>query len=116
MKGLSLFSSAGIAEMMLKNLGIDIVIANELLPIRAKTYQYWHPGTNMICGDITLSSTKKDILNAAKKEKIDFMLITPPCQGVSLIGKNKNNEQMLRDNRNYLLFDALEIVDAIRPN
>ena len=40
MNGLSLFASAGIAEMNLKNCGINIKVANELLPIRAKTHKY----------------------------------------------------------------------------
>ena len=52
MQGLSLFASAGIAEM---NLGkyVNIVLGNELLPIRSKVHQFWHPSTEMICGDIT---------------------------------------------------------------
>ena len=61
MKGLSLFASAGIAEM---NLGkyVDIVLANELLPIRGKVYRFWHPNAEMICGDITDDTIKNDII------------------------------------------------------
>ncbi len=47
--GLSLFASAGLAEMNLSQCNIDMKLANELLPIRAKTYEFWHPNSKMIC-------------------------------------------------------------------
>ena len=113
--GLSLFASAGIAEM---NLGkyVDIVIANELLPIRAKTHKFWHPKAEMICGDITSEETKNILIKKSKELNVNFVLATPPCQGVSLIGKNKRNAQWLKDPRNYLIFNALEVIDGINPD
>lgn len=56
--GLSLFASAGIDEMNLKKCGINIKISNELIPIRAKVHEFWHPDCEMICGDITDSKIK----------------------------------------------------------
>ena len=114
-KGLSLFASAGIAEMNLSKCNIDIKIANELIPIRCKVHEYWNPKTKVICGDITKDELKQNIINESIKENIDFILATPPCQGVSLIGKNKSNDDMLRDERNFLIFHAFDIVDAIKP-
>lgn len=113
--GLSLFASAGIAEM---NLGkyVDIVLANELLPIRAKTHKFWHPKAEMICGDITSEETKNILIKKSKELNVNFVLATPPCQGVSLIGKNKRNAQWLKDPRNYLIFNALEVIDGINPD
>lgn len=115
MKGLSLFASAGIAEM---NLGkyVDIVLANELLPIRGKVHRFWHPNAEMICGDITDDTIKNDIIQKSIEQKVDFILATPPCQGVSLIGKNKRNDQFVKDPRNFLIFHALDIVDKTNPN
>lgn len=115
LKGLSLFASAGIAEMNLKKCGINFKVANELIPIRAKTHEAWHPDCKMICGDITNEDIKQEIIKASLKEKIDFVLATPPCQGVSLIGKNKTNEEMLGDQRNFLIFHAFEVIDKIEP-
>lgn len=43
MKGVSLFSSAGIGEVYLSDAGIDIVVANELLEERAKLYRAIFP-------------------------------------------------------------------------
>ncbi len=113
--GLSLFSSAGIAELNLYPY-INFVLANELVPIRAEVHKFWHPNTDVICGDITDCNIKKQILKVANEKKVDFILATPPCQGVSLIGKNKRNEQFLEDPRNFLIFHALEIVDSINPD
>jgi len=39
-KGLSLFANVGIAEAYLKDIGIDIVIANEIDEKRAKFYKH----------------------------------------------------------------------------
>ena len=115
LNGLSLFASAGIAEMNLNKCGINFKVANELIPIRAKTHEYWHPNCKMICGDVTNNNVKKDIIKASLKAKVDFVLATPPCQGVSLIGKNKTNADMLNDQRNFLIFHAFEIIDKLEP-
>ena len=69
----------------------------------------------MICGDITNKKIKETVLSTAKKVGVNFVLATPPCQGVSLIGKNKTNDDMLKDDRNYLIFHALEIIDELNP-
>lgn len=114
-KGLSLFASAGIAEFGFENTNIDILIASELLQKRMDVHNFWHPNVIPVCGDITKEKTKKQLIEKSKQKGIDFIFATPPCQGVSLIGKNKSNEQMLADDRNYLIFHAFEIFDAIDP-
>lgn len=115
MVGLSLFSSAGVAELMLHK-KVNFVLANELLSIRGKVHDFWHPKSEMICGDITNESIKQKIINQSISKGVDFILATPPCQGVSLIGKNKRNDQFLNDERNFLIFHALDLVDKINPN
>ena len=39
LRGLSLFANVGIAEAYLKEIGVDMLVANELLAERAKFYQ-----------------------------------------------------------------------------
>lgn len=115
LKALSLFASAGIAEFGFKNTKIDVVLANELLPLRMETYRFWHPETDTICGDITNEKIQQSIIEKAIKRGVDFVFATPPCQGVSLIGKNKSNEEMLLDHRNFLIFHTFDVIDAINP-
>lgn len=113
MNAISLFSSAGIGEMHLKDIGIDVVIANELIEKRAKTYSFFYPETEMICGDITCSDIKDKIIEKGKELEVKVLIATPPCQGMSLAGKNRNQEDMKKDTRNYLIFDVLDIIDVL---
>ena len=39
------------------------------------------------------------------------MIATPPCQGFSLVGKNKTINQMQSDSRNYLFLDILKLIN-----
>ena len=49
----SLFANVGVAEAYLAETGINVAVANEIDPIRAKFYSHLYPETNMIVGDIT---------------------------------------------------------------
>ncbi len=112
-KGISLCSSAGIGELLLKKSDIDIICANELIPKRAACYQYLHKKTKMLLGSIQDVNIKKEIIEISHKNNVKFLLATPPCQGVSTLGKNKKQQQFEKDKRNYLIFDILEIVDNV---
>ena len=48
MNGLSLFSSAGIGELYLNRLGINIKVSNELIKRIAELYQKIHKNTEII--------------------------------------------------------------------
>lgn len=106
-KGASLFSSAGIAETYFKKIGIDIVVANELLKKRAELYNYFYPNVNMICGDITDTEVFNKVNKTIKENNCKFLIATPPCQGMSTLGKKEYST----DKRNYLIFYALDIID-----
>lgn len=106
-KGVSLFSSAGIAETYFKKIGIDIVVANELLKKRTELYSFFYPNVNMICGDITDRKIFLEINQEIKKNKCKFLIATPPCQGMSTLGKKEYSS----DKRNYLVFYVLDIID-----
>lgn len=109
-KGLSLFSNVGMAETYLKDVGIDIAVANELLPERAKFYSHLYPECNMITGDITNEGVFENIFACAIKENVDFIIATPPCQGMSIAG-----HMSPKDERNSLVKYAVDMVDRIKP-
>lgn len=113
--GASLFSSAGIAEQYLLDAGIDIVAANELLQERASLYQAQYPKSNMICGDILNTETFQVLVNSIP-EKLDFLIASPPCQGMSVAGKNRTIEQMLEDERNFLIFKIIDFIKIKNPD
>ena len=109
-KAISLFSSAGIGELRLHK-DISVVLANELVEQRARCYSYFYPETEMVCGDITDKDIKKYICKTAEKQKVELLIATPPCQGLSTLGKNKVQCQYEDDRRNYLVLEALDIID-----
>lgn len=110
LNGLSLFANVGVAETYLDKLGIEIKVANELEPKRAKFYSHLYPKTNMIIGDITNEKVRKEIVLESKKNNVDFIIATPPCQGMSLAGKMDKF-----DERNQLIYYAIEVIKKIKP-
>ncbi len=111
LKGASMFACAGIGEFYFEEAGIDIVVANELIPKRCEFYREIYPDTKMVVGDITDNKIKREFISAIP-EDVDFLIATPPCQGISNLGKNKNLDAKLKDPRNYLIFDTLEVIDS----
>lgn len=109
LKGLSLFANVGIAETYLKDLGIDIVLANELLEDRAKFYKHCH-GSEVIAGSITDENIFKNIIEKSKELGVNFIMATPPCQGMSVAGQMKKD-----DPRNTLIVKAMEALELLKP-
>lgn len=110
MKGLSLFANVGIAEFYLDRVGIDIVVANELIEERAKFYKHIYPECDMIIGDITQKEIYDEIIMISKKKNVEFIIATPPCQGMSLAGKKDQD-----DERNYLIKYVVQVIKDLKP-
>lgn len=110
MKVLSLFANIGVAEAYLSELGVDVVLANELIERRAALYSKIYPETKMICGDITSDRTYSSVVDAARQLGVDTIMATPPCQGFSRAGKRYKN-----DIRNLLILPVINIVRDLRP-
>ena len=110
--GLSLFSGGGVAETYFKDTCVHIAVANELLPKRAKFYQHTHPLADMVCGDITDDLVFNTVIDKAKQAGVSFLMATPPCQGMSTLGKR----EYVDDKRNSLVHYALNAIDILRPN
>ena len=109
-KALSLFSSAGIAETYFENHGIDVMVASELLEERAAIYRHLYPKAHMVQGDITDKSVYSKIIKLAKENGCDFIIATPPCQGMSTAGL-----QLKDDPRNRLIIEVINAIKDIRP-
>lgn len=115
MNALSLFSGAGIAEYYLKDLGIDVVVANELVKSRAETHKSLYPECEIVNGDIVKQETRDLIVSKCEGKNIELIIATPPCQGVSTAGKNKSGDAIYQDSRNFLVLSALKIIDRVNP-
>lgn len=110
LSALSLFSNIGVAEAYLKQIGIDVVLANELIEKRAKLYSKIYPNTDVVCGDITDKKIQKEIITKAIENSIDIIIATPPCQGMSNAGQQNKDDQ-----RNKLICPTIDIINKIEP-
>lgn len=110
-KALSLFANVGIGETYLKDIGIESTVANELLSERVAIYKHLHPTTDMIGGDITDEEVFGNIIKSALGNKVNIIIATPPCQGMSIAGKMKAD-----DPRNTLIVKVMESFNIIKPD
>lgn len=110
-KGTSLFSNIGISETYFSDFGVEIVLANELIKKRCDFYSHLYPKVDMICGDITNNNTFRELIDKHKKYKCDFLIATPPCQGMSIAGKMDKD-----DPRNSLIIQVINFIKETKPN
>lgn len=114
MKGISLFAGAGIGETYLNECNIHIVAANEIIPKRAELYRKIYASDSMILGDIRNEEVFHTVMEKGKGAK--FIIASPPCQGMSVAGKNRNQRTMEQDNRNYLILSVVQAIEIIKPD
>lgn len=118
---ISLFSSAGVGCFGFKMEGYHCIATNEIIERRLAVQKYNRKcelDSGYIAGDITKTETKERIyteIEAWRKkgnDRVDVVIATPPCQGISVINHKKNENDI---NRNSLVIESVEIVKAIRP-
>jgi DNA (cytosine-5)-methyltransferase 1 len=109
--GLSLFANVGIAEALFSEIGVEIKVANEIDKKRADFYSEIYKDTLMICGDITNDEVRTEIVNEAIKNNVNFIIATPPCQGMSEAGKRDTF-----DERNQLISYTIDVINRVKPD
>ncbi len=109
--GISLFANVGIGETYLKEKGINICVSNELVEQRCDFYSHLYPESEMICGDITNPKIFNKLVELYEEKNCDFLISTPPCQGMSQAGKMDKN-----DPRNLLIIQTIEFIKKVKPS
>ncbi|WP_340083799.1 DNA cytosine methyltransferase [Siminovitchia sp. FSL H7-0308] len=110
LNGVSLFANVGVAEAYMSELGIDIKIANEIDEERARFYKEIYSDTEMIIGDITDDKVRDEIVKKSIQNQVDFLIATPPCQGMSEAGL-----RLKYDPRNQLITYAIDVIKRVKP-
>ncbi len=110
LKGVSLFANVGMAETYLSDIGVDITVANELVEKRAMFYKHLYPKADVVIGDITNETIFNTVIKKCVDNDVDFLIATPPCQGMSLAGKMENS-----DPRNSLIHYAVKAIKILKP-
>ena len=119
---ISLFSSAGIGCYGFKLEGFDCVATNELITRRLDIQRFNKKckyESGYICGDITKDATKSALyaeIDLWKKQenlsRIDVVIATPPCQGMSVANHKKSPLEIIR---NSLVVESIKIIKQINP-
>lgn len=118
----SLFSSAGVGCYGFKQEGFECVATNELIKRRLDVQRFNNKckyDSGYICGDITTTETKKKLfaeIDLWKKheglKRLDVLIATPPCQGMSVANHKKTNTEIIR---NSLVVESINIIKQLKP-
>ena len=118
---ISLFSSAGVGCFGFKQAGFECIATNEIEPRRLQIQRYNQKckyDSGYILGDIQTFETKQAIYQEIEKwqnlgnDKVDVVIATPPCQGMSVANHKKNDKDL---NRNSLIVQSVEMIKNINP-
>lgn len=118
---ISLFSSAGIGCFGFKQEGYQCIATCELLEKRLNIQKYNNKcllESGYISGDLSKKEIKDNIYSEVKKwmqkgnDRLDVLIATPPCQGISVINHKKNDNDI---KRNSLVIESVEMVKNLKP-
>lgn len=118
---ISLFSSAGVGCYGFKKAGYKCIATNELIERRMniqKINKKCDFETGYIVGDIKDVNTKNRIFQEIEKwnklgnDKVDVLISTPPCQGMSVANHKKADDEIVR---NSLVVESIKIINEINP-
>ncbi|PUD81462.1 hypothetical protein C2R53_05345 [Helicobacter pylori] len=119
---ISLFSGAGVGCYGLLEEGFECVATNEILEKRLNIQRINNKckfDEGYICGDIKELEIKEKILKQigfySKKfgnDRVDLVVATPPCQGMSVANHKKKNDEI---KRNSLVVESIDLIKQIKP-
>mgnify|MGYP000004323983 CR=1 FL=1 len=107
---IDLFSGAGGMSCGLEMAGFSCLLGIDHEQSAIETFRHNHKNAQAIVGDIRDMSIEQ-IQSSINYQKVDLICGGPPCQGFSTIGQNDH-----KDERNFLFFEFLRIVEALQPN
>lgn len=118
---ISLFSSAGVGCYGFKMEGFECIASNELIGRRLQIQKFNHKckySSGYIQGDITKQEIRNQIYQEINlwrekgNDKVDVVIATPPCQGMSVANHKKKVNEI---ERNSLIVESVKIVREILP-
>ncbi|KAA6495497.1 DNA cytosine methyltransferase [Helicobacter pylori] len=119
---ISLFSGAGVGCYGLLEEGFECVATNETLEKRLNIQRINNKckfDEGYICGDIKELEIKERILKRIEfysknfgNDRIDLVVATPPCQGMSVANHKKKNDEI---KRNSLVVESVDLIKQIKP-
>jgi len=111
MKVLDTFAGAGGFSLGFEMAGCKIIGAIEADAWACETFQFNHPVTTVIRGNIEWFSDEK-LINLFSGNEPDIILGGPPCQGFSICNKNNGDP---KDPRNSLFKEFVRLGRLFKP-
>lgn len=118
---ISLFSCAGVGCFGFKKAGFECIATNELIERRLNVQKFNNKcrfDSGYICDDITTEEAKNKIFDEIRKweklgnDKVDVLIATPPCQGMSVANHKKAENEIVR---NSLVVESIQLIQEIKP-
>ncbi len=118
---ISLFSSAGVGCYGFLEENYECIATNEIIERRMdiqKINKKCKLPTGYITGDIKEVTTKNLIYDEINKweeqgnDRVDVVIATPPCQGMSVANHKKTDKDI---DRNSLILESINLVNDIKP-
>ncbi len=109
-KTIDLFCGAGGMTCGFKNAGMTSLLATDIEESACTTLAINNEKIPVLCGDITDSKIKEEIITTAKNGGAEIICGGPPCQGFSMAGFRSSD-----DPRNRLFRDFVDIVKDVSP-
>lgn len=118
---ISLFSGAGVGCFGFKKAGFECIATNELVEKRLNIQKINNKcklESGYICDDITTDETKNKIFTEINKweemdnDRVDVLIATPPCQGMSVANHKKTSDEIVR---NSLVVESIKLIKGVNP-
>lgn len=109
MRVLDLFSGCGGFSYGFQDAGFDVILGIDNVDIALKTFKYNHNNAHTKNVDLSNIDNLQEIVDFLnEKGGVDVIIAGPPCQGFSLTGSRKED-----DERNKLFYSVFEIAKML---
>ena len=116
----SLFSGAGLSDLGYQMAGFQVVVQVEVDERRAAIGIDNFPASKWVIGDVRASTKAiENEYRAVTMKRLDLLVATPPCQGMSSSNPSRGKRQTPRakalEDKNRLLLEVIPIARLLRP-
>lgn len=110
LKVVDLFSGCGGFSYGFESAGFHVVLGVDNDEMSLKTFELNHNNSKALKLDLHQDSAIETIVEILKNDKIDVIIAGPPCQGFSLTGARKEE-----DERNKLFYSVFKLANRLQP-
>lgn len=110
LKVIDLFSGCGGFSFGFETAGFHVVLGVDNDKAALETFKANHKNSKTLLADLHQDKTIDDIINEVKEHKIDVIIAGPPCQGFSLTGARRKD-----DDRNKLFYSVFKLAKKLKP-